>query len=155
MGLTKLQGQAAQDLFDRGLIVMPCKKKRPWYSGWQKLEKSVDDIRLWNEATCFSILTGKKSQVTVIDVDAPDREGFDKFWKEMKLEPTTTVETPSGGLHLYYKYDERLKQTQGLGKLAIDVRNDGGQIVAPGSPYDTDKEEKKKFNGIEYKLTIG
>ena len=79
MGLTKLQGQAAQDLFDRELIVMPCKKKRPWYSGWQKLEQSVDDIRLWNEATCFSILTGKKSQVTVIDVDAPDREWFDKF----------------------------------------------------------------------------
>ena len=155
MGLTKEQLKNAHKLNSRGLIVMPAKLKRPWFRGWQQLTKSVDDPVKWSMATCFSILTGKKSKVTVIDVDAPDREWFDEYWKKLALPPTTTVETPSGGLHLYYKYDERLKQTQGIGGLAIDVRNDGGQVVAPGSPYDTEKQEKKKFNGIEYKMTIG
>ena len=91
----------------------------------------------------------------MIDVDLPSREWFDKFWAQSGLAPTTTVETPSGGLHLYYKYDARLKQTQGFGKIDIDIRNDGGQVVGPGSPYDTKKKDKMKFNGKLYKLTVG
>ena len=111
MGLTEQQLKTAHELSSRGFIMMPAKKKRPWIRNWQRLTKSVEDPRKWDMATCYSILTGKKSQVTVIDVDAPDRAWFDKYWKKLDLPPTTTVETPSGGLHLYYKYDERLKQT--------------------------------------------
>ena len=150
MGLNSDQRIAAADLNKRGYIVLPGRNKRPWYSGWNKMTESVTDENIWNMANCFSILTGKKSGLTVIDIDAPDRKWFDEWYPKLNLKPTTTVETPSGGLHLYYKYDSRMKQTQGLGGLAIDVRNDGGQVVAVGSPYDTDKKEKMKYNGEEY-----
>ena len=75
MGLTKEQLNAAHELSSRGLIMMPARLKRPWgIAKWQRLTKSVDDPVKWDMATCFSIQTGKRSQVTVIDVDAPDRE---------------------------------------------------------------------------------
>ena len=139
---------------ETGFVVIPTRCKAPLVSGWQGLEKTYDGHK-WGDATGFGIQTGWRSGVTVIDVDLPSREWFDKFWAQSGLQPTTTVETPSGGLHLYYKYDARLKQTQGFGKIDIDIRNDGGQVVGPGSPYDTKKKDKMKFNGKPYKLTVG
>ncbi len=148
--LTDEQIQQALKMSELGMVMMPLKNKFPGgLSGWQGLTQSYEG-HLWGDATGFGIQTGKRSGVTVIDVDKPSREWFDKFWAQSGLQPTTTVETPSGGLHLYYKYDERLKQTQGFGKIDIDIRNDGGLIVAPGSPYDTKKPDKVKFIGINY-----
>ena len=90
-----------------GLVVVPCREKyAKGLSGWQTLAKSYEGS-LWELATGFGISAGKTSGITVIDVDAPDREWFDKFWAQSGLAPTTTVETPSGGLHLYYEYDQR------------------------------------------------
>ena len=151
--MTEEQCKRVVGLHERGMVVLPTRCKFPrGVSGWQKLEKSYlrTDGDLWEKATGFGIQTGKRSGVTVIDVDKPDREWFDKFWAQSGLAPTMTVETPSGGLHLYYKYDARLKQTQGFAGVSIDIRNDGGLIVAPGSPYDTNKADKKQFIGTEY-----
>jgi hypothetical protein len=41
------------------------------------------------------------------------------------------VGTPSGGFHLYFQYEETLKQGQDE-ESHIDIRNDGGLILAPG-----------------------
>ena len=154
--LTKEDHRYITELTDRGFVVLPTRCKFPkGIPGWQKVESTWEDMADWNRATGYCIKTGHWSGVTVIDVDKPDREWFDKFWAQSGLEPTTTVETPSGGLHLYYKYDKRLKQTQGFSGVAIDIRNDRGVIVAPNSPYDTDKECKKQFIGKRYKLVIG
>ena len=71
MGLNSDQMTAARELDKRGYIVLPGRNKRPWYPGWNKMTKSVTDEIKWNMANCFSILTGKGSGLTVIDVDAP------------------------------------------------------------------------------------
>ena len=153
--LTDKQIQQALKMSELGLIMMPLKNKFPGgLGGWQGLTQSYEG-HLWGDATGFGIQTVKRSGVTVIDVDKPSREWFDKFWAQSGLQSTATVETPSGGLHLYYKYDPRLKQTQGFGKIDIDIRNDGGLIVAPGSPYDTKKPDKVKFIGIDYEWAKG
>ena len=60
MGLTPEQTKAWRTLDSRGLIVLPAKLKRPWYKGWQRYTKTVEDPIKWEMATCFSILTGKK-----------------------------------------------------------------------------------------------
>jgi hypothetical protein len=49
---------------------------------------------------------------------------------------THRVTTPSGGFHLYFQYDERLPDgTERLGK-GVDVKSDGGMVVAPPSVND-------------------
>ena len=148
-----------QELSKLGFVVLPTRNKFPrGIIGWQKATKTWDNPDDWEKATGYCIKTGEISNITVVDIDKPSRSWFEKFWAQSGLPDTTTVETPSGGLHLYYKYDPRLRQTQGFKtqtkgfKLDIDIRNDNGVIVAPNSPYDTDKEEKKKYIGIPYKF---
>jgi putative DNA primase/helicase len=54
-----------------------------------------------------------------------------------KLPPTLTVLT-GGGLHLYYKYPnglQQIKSTAGLLGPGLDVRADGGYVVAPPSRH--------------------
>ena len=134
---------------DHGFVGVPTRYKFPQgLGGWQKLDKTYDGP-LWKEATGFALITGATSKLTVVDIDEPSREWFNNFSAKHQLKPTTTVETPSGGLHLYYQYDVRLRNTQKLAGLDIDVRNDGGCIVAPGSFYES-KGPKAKFNEREY-----
>ena len=142
-----------QRLTKLGLVVMPTIKKGPRFKGWQSLKQTLDlDDYAWQQATGFGIQCGKVSGITVVDVDKPAMEFFEKFWAHHKFPPTTTVKTPSGGLHLYYKYHPDLKQTQGFAGLDIDIRNDGGQVVAPGARYDTDKKDKMRYIGVPYEF---
>jgi len=136
----------------RGFVVIPTAAKKPEVSEWQKLTESVPfNNSAWLYATGFGFVAGKASGFVVVDIDKPDMDWAAKMMKHHNLKPTTTVLTPSGGLHFYYKYDgNQLKQTQNLQKFAIDIRNDKGYIMSPYSPYDTKKEEKMKFNGIPY-----
>lgn len=135
-----------------GFVVFPTEEKKPQFKKWDELTESMPfSNKNWRYATGFGIVAGEKSGFVVVDIDKPDMEWFTKMEKHHNLKPTTTVLTPSGGKHLYYKWDNnRLKQTQNLQKFAIDIRNNGGFIMAPYSPYDTDKEEKMKYVGIPY-----
>ena len=82
----------------------------------------------------IAIATGRLSGVSVLDVDG--KKGLASL-KEAKVSPpeTYTVETPNAGWHLYYTYNSQLKQTQGI-LDHIDIRNDGGYVVAPPSTLD-------------------
>jgi len=152
--MASLKEQALRLAAEHGLVVLPCREKyAKGLSGWQTWEKSYEG-KLWDVATGFGISAGKHSGVTIIDVDAPDRKWFDAFWAQSGCTPTTTVETPSGGLHLYYKYDPRIKTTTKLDGYEIDVRNDRSLIMAPGSPYEA-KGPKAKFNGKLYEFQKG
>lgn len=77
--------------------------------------------------------------LVVIDVDVK-KDGFLGF-AELELEhsliePTLTVNTPSGGRHYYFK--SRAPVGNGVSKLAngVDHRGLGGYVVAPGSTID-------------------
>ena len=140
---------------DNGHVIIPTQRKFPkGIRGWQKFTESYYDGQ-WEYATGWGIVAGASSNITVIDVD-DDMEWFRKFWAKYDLQDTTRVCTPSGGLHLYFLHDARLKQTQGFNGLSIDVRNDGGYIMAPGSPYDVDpkKTEKVPFIGKCYTFDV-
>ncbi len=49
------------------------------------------------------------------------------------LPETYTVETPNGGQHLYFRTDERIGNSVGKLGEGLDVRSDGGFVVAEGS----------------------
>jgi archaellum biogenesis ATPase FlaH len=86
---------------------------------------SEAEVKAWFETEPernIGIVTGKISGITVVDLDlgSVDYKTFPK---------TFCVRTGSGGYHLYYKYAD--VPSQGLKDQHIDIKNDGGYILAP------------------------
>ena len=94
-----------------------------------------------------ALITGKDSNIMVLDLDRNHGDGTKdgiKAYKELidslqlteeeqkQAFNTFTVKTPNGGLHLYFKYKEGLKNDSNQ-ELSIDIRTDGGIIITPGS----------------------
>lgn len=90
----------------------------------------------WPAANC-GIVTGAESGIIVLDVDTRDGGGeslgelMDSYGQ---LPETLEVQTGSGGLHLFFNHPGRRipNSTSKVGK-GIDVRGDGGYVVAPPS----------------------
>lgn len=133
-----------------GYSVMPLgKDKRPLLGSWKKYQDTPateEEIRAWWKKwpnANIGIITGKISGITVVDIDT----GGEKTVAVSKFPPTYTVRTPSGGYHLYYQYDQSIQQTANTFPQFphVDIRNDGGYVVAPPSrcEYTKGKEQIK------------
>jgi hypothetical protein len=130
-------------------------KKSPAFSNWTN--RSYDD----NESINFkynnvAVVCGKNSGIFVVDVDVNDnglqyfQQLCSKHMYRYDLE-TTCVLTPSGGVHIYYIYNDnfqsntvKMKTVDGK-PIGIDIRSNGGCVIAPPSKYmieDTIREYK-------------
>ncbi len=103
---------------------------------------SVDTsvIRAWWRrwpTSNIGIVTGTRSGLVVVDVD-PAKGGLislEKFTAGGAFPKTPTVVTPSGGFHFYFKHPGG-KVPCRVGLLpGIDIRGDGGLVVAPPSRH--------------------
>lgn len=123
---------------EAGFSVIPLKKdKKPLLSSWLEFQKTpataevIEEWWLRYPDANVGIVTGKISGITVIDIDTKGETvvPLDTFPQ------TYTVKTPSGGYHLYYQYDPEIKQTANTYPQFphVDIRNDGGYVVAGGS----------------------
>lgn len=87
----------------------------------------------------LGIVTGEISGLTVIDVDIADGKGGAESWHEATKnhgEPNTLMaQTGSGGMHVLFKYNSSLKTTSNVLGKGVDVRNNGGYIVAAPSRH--------------------
>lgn len=145
----------------RGYSVMPLRKdKKPLLASWKQYqEKPADEEQIevwwkkWPDAN-VGIITGRISGLTVVDVDT----GGDEVVPLSKFPETLTIKTPTGGYHLYYKYDSAIKQTANTFKHLphVDIRNDGGFVVAPPSrcEYEKNKEQIRGAYSILKKAAI-
>jgi hypothetical protein len=130
----------------RGWYVFPCNaKKQPLTkNGFKDATTDLEKVRyFWEKKpqALIGIATGA-SGLVVVDVDTGkgDVDGYDG-WRDIvrqcgdDLEMTTQVETPSHGLHLYYRANGH-KVGNSASKLApgVDVRAEGGYVIAAGSP---------------------
>jgi hypothetical protein len=140
---------AALDLGQRDLRVFPVRPndKRPLVKGWQNIATTDDDeIReRWGQNPRANIGIRTGDGLFVVDVDP--KNGGDVNDLGIKLPKTWTSRTPSGGNHYYFSTDQTIHNS--ISKLAkgIDVRGDGGYIVAPpsiagGKPYKWDRRGK-------------
>lgn len=129
----------------RGWPVFPCVaggKVPATKDGFKSATMDEAQIRKWwieNPSYNIGIATGSASGVAVVDCDVKDgKQGIQEFLKLCEkngIDPSSTysVKTPSGGMHFYFK------QVAGLGcsadklEAGIDVRADGGYVVAAGS----------------------
>jgi len=132
---------AALRLSSTGIPIFPVKAdKKPHIQSWQH-KASADLVvvkkwwRQWPEAN-VAIPTGRQSGFVAVDVDV--KNGVNGYESLSTIEAmfgqqgTRRVETPSGGVHLIYSCNERVKTRTGI-LDGIDIRGDGGYIVAQGS----------------------
>ena len=85
---------------------------------------------MWPQAN-IAMVTGEVSGVTVVDLDGPDGEASFFNSLQAQLPPTLIHSTPKGK-HLLFQYHPDVKQTAGA-LPGVDIRNDGGYIIAPPS----------------------
>jgi len=106
--------------------------KRPIEKNWAARKKEDgSQAREWAERGNVGIRTGKHSGgLVVVDID----KGADI--STLDLPDTVTVITGNGGMHLYYQHTGKLGNSAGKIAEHIDVRGDGGQVVAVGSVHD-------------------
>jgi hypothetical protein len=133
---------AALEYAASGRRVFPCAPgtKRPaTVYGLHDATLDPDVIRGWWERwprANVAIRTGAVSGLVVLDVDMP--EGFASHEaleaKQGRLPVTYTTTMPSGGKHYYFRHPGGTVPNS-AGKLGpgLDVRGDGGYVVAPPS----------------------
>tara|TARA_R110002033_G_scaffold115722_1_gene160211 strand:+ start:914 stop:2533 length:1620 start_codon:yes stop_codon:yes gene_type:complete len=80
----------------------------------------------------IGIATGKDSDLTVIDVDGDEgMKSFRQVMSQLPKEHTRVIKTPHGH-HLYFRYNPSFHTGAGF-MTGLDVRSDGGYVVAPPS----------------------
>ena len=116
------------------------------------LNQASDDLNfVKNLFSCFSytsanigIRTGKESNLVVVDIDTAKGgriEELYSFASQETLEKTLRVKT-GGGFHLYFAYPPSVEIYNSTSKLGskIDVRGNGGYVVAPPSMHISGKK---------------
>jgi hypothetical protein len=147
---------------DKGWQLVPTNGKIPIVKGWAKEDSPNYDIP---EGSNYAITCGKRNGIHALDFDKLKETDSSEFMDGVKvlemiidqLNDGNTWATPTaisggGGLHIYFKYNERfhpqgtnmitVRTEDSLGmpqaKLAkIDARSDGGLITGPGSIHPT------------------
>ena len=116
-------------------LTIPTKGKNAITKAWNKLADSIPVTEGYNTA----IVTGKISNITVLDFDKPKEGELDAMllFKMFNLENNYMVSTPSGGLHIYFDYVPTIKTRVRIkidGEYySADIRNDDGYVLAPPS----------------------
>lgn len=127
----------AAEYFDRGWSVIPLSGKRPAVSSWREFQRcraGLSHLKQWfkDGSVNVGIVTGQLSGLVVVDCDTPDDASF---WKESFPKTPLAVVTGRGGNHFYYRYPmgEEVFNRAGLLNRKIDLRGQGGYVVAPPS----------------------
>jgi hypothetical protein len=112
---------------ENGFDLVPIQKngKIPIEKDWtNKIHKNPEEWKMFLErGSNLGVKTGQCSNITVIDIDNPD---LVKDFRHL-LTPTAFQST-NKGFHHFYLYEEDLPKTR-LEKYAIDIENNGGQVV--------------------------
>jgi hypothetical protein len=96
-------------------------------------------------AANVGIATGRASNILVVDADCADgKPGVMNLTalsaKHGGMPNTPIVNSGSGGFHLYFIWNEHVKTGANVLGEAIDVRSDGGYIIAPPSRHYSGKQ---------------
>ncbi len=123
-------------------VCIPLNGKIPILKKWNQFDHTPDAKAFANRN--IGVLTGKASGITILDVDIKDNGLV--YWKQIEslypLIDTPIVKTPSGGLHIYFKYEKSLSSSSRLilkrndttsHRIGWDILNDNRQAVVPPS----------------------
>lgn len=131
---------AALRYAERGKLVFPVRGKVPLVPNGLR-DATTDEFlirRWWSEwpTANVAICTGAASKLVVLDVDGDEgNESLRALEADHgALPPTTSVVTPRGGSHYYWQHPGgKVRNSAGALGIGLDVRGDGGYVVAPPS----------------------
>ncbi len=123
--------------------VNPSTKRPRTPHGCKDAKNDPGAIKAWwarYPDSAIGVATGSASKLIVIDEDLDDDKGLNGYhevtaWEKVHgaLPETVRVITGRGGAHLYYHYDGNdIKNRAGI-LDGVDVRGEGGYVVAPPS----------------------
>jgi hypothetical protein len=132
-----------------GMQSFPCKPhdKTPLVR-WADVATTEDNMLLgwWdtNPTANIAIATGKRSGIVVLDVDL-DHDGYESLQTLQdvygRLPETPVVLTGSGGEHIYFQHPGfEIRNSAGKLGRGLDIRGDGGYVVAPPSIHPNGKK---------------
>ncbi|MFZ9416970.1 MAG: bifunctional DNA primase/polymerase, partial [Alphaproteobacteria bacterium] len=122
-------------------------KKSPAVDDWPNAATAnPEDVRsMWRRFPAAGVCVATGRGLVVVDIDprhGGDQTLSDLLGKNDPLPPTPTVRTGSGGTHIYFRTSEAGWKNRANILPGIDIRTDGGQVVAPpsihpdtGEPY--------------------
>ena len=129
-----------------GYSIFPCAQdKSPLTKhGFKDATTDLETIKQWfskESASLIGLVTGPSNNIGVIDIDrSNDGSDIDGFtWLEANedlLSETRMVRSQSGGLHFYYRNSEGLKCSNSAVHKCVDIKADGGYIIAGGHGYE-------------------
>ena len=109
----------------------------PWRDFQSRLPTD-DELAPWfsDAPMNLAVVTGAVSGVVVVDADSE----AGRLWCARRLRYTPWQTKTSRGFHLWYRHPGVLVRNASKlatrdGRLAIDVRGDGGYVIAPGSQH--------------------
>jgi putative DNA primase/helicase len=126
----------------RGWAVFPCKDKLPLTKhGFKDAKKdpaSVGELFGPYPDCNIGIATGKVSGFFVLDIDVKNDAGGDESLRDLEIQygllpDTAEAITWSGGRHILFKYPDGGIGNRTKVRPGIDVRGDGGYIIAAPS----------------------
>ncbi len=124
----------ALSLLKKGISVIPVGKNKIPLISWKEFQSRLateDEVRKWfspESDAQLGIVTGKISNLTVVDVE---NDGDPCFLPQN----TTIIKTGGGGWHYYYLFCDGINNKARI-KDFVDIRSEGGYVVAPGSKSD-------------------
>lgn len=124
-----------------GWVVMPIKPndKRPIIKNWSKIQSNDETLDKFKDTSNIGIIMGATSNLVCIDVDVKHTDGvatLEKLEEQLgELPQTVMSETPSGGIHYYFKYVKGIRNRKDVGE-GIDIQADGTQTVEAPSQID-------------------
>jgi hypothetical protein len=111
--------------------------------GFLDATTDVDRVaRYWRQCpeANIGIATGERNNITVLDVDP--RHGGDASLAALvarhgELPETLRSQTGSGGEHIIFEHIAGVRNSAGKLGVGLDIRGDGGLIIAPPSLHET------------------
>jgi hypothetical protein len=135
-------GEAALRYALLGIPVFPCKTDKKPLVKWSReaTRNPAQIIEWWAQwpKAMIGLVTGSRSGLVVLDIDVKnDVDGFESLGQQGILLPegALKVQTPSGGAHYYFALRPQEKINNSAGRIAagVDVRGEGGYVIAPPS----------------------
>ncbi|MBP2444836.1 bifunctional DNA primase/polymerase [Rhizobium leguminosarum] len=118
-------------------VIAANQSKKPVHP-WKSSRLSDHDVHRFFGGTdnLVGIVTGAQSGIFVVDPDEKNgKQGIAALAAAGELPPTYTVRTRSGGRHLYFRHPGNGVRIKTISEIlpGVDVRGDGGYVVAPGN----------------------
>jgi len=148
----------------RGWRVVPVNNKKiPLVKRWPEISTTdLEQVKRWWTDFPYAnigIVTGSESGIWVLDIDIKNNvngiESLKEKFGDIGLDDNQLIaQSPTGGFHLYFEWDDTLPVTVAANVLSgIDIRGETGFIVAAPSSINVEgKNRCYKFNNDKFKI---